>query len=903
MSSSHYPAAVVDESNAKMAVREWVGWEEIVLEGGDGEERKVCYFLLYAPPQDGGKSERDLAVVGKYWGPGNIAYSADLQFLQSLRTSLESGSASARVVTLVLEITQIRWKSRKEVMDWLTSLVSDPPYGAFGLTCPDYHDGASKDTPSTLSTAGENKEGFTWICKLRHLDQRRKHYKSFCREGMRISVHDFVFIKSGGRESHVAYVEDMYEDGSAKNMVLVRWFEEPDGEHGVALPPDLYCREIFFGYGLQDLRVEFVEGVAAVLNPQHFEMFKKINGGSSSWQPYVCRRCIDDGTVEPFDIAQLQGYANQEIVKEIVAASSSTVVQAKPPNNNGKASITGLAAKNHVGSSSTVTGDKTMDTQKQKPPPCSVTPSSVVIGGKTMEKQKEKAPACSTTPSSSGSVINDKTMEKQKPPPCSATTSTSSTVIDDNKTMEKQKEMPPPCSTTPSNSSSVINDKNMEKQKPPPCSAIASTSSTVIDDNKTMEKQKEMPPPCSATPQSTTIGQIVKSSVVPRSVVNCQTIAHNQPPPSGTSTCNVAVNDASTMLNPEKMFQPGCRLEALSQDSSVRGCWFKCVVLSRREKDNKVRVRYQDILNSEGKGQLRESLKVARIAEPDHLSIRLTKRPMLRPHLPRHYRKIESPVAVGVIVDARLKGGWWEGIVLQQETAGHVQVYLQGEGRLVELQVECLRKSFEWHEEQWIPLDARKDVAAKITLDLKGGERSSKQKAQKMDEQSSQTAAAAAAELAAPTAELVQPLEEGDDEPANSAPPRKRFLAQGYSFEEKRLEEHAKKIKGTANEAAKPVAAEGDGMSHGGSSADAKRCWVDPANSDGLNCAEREGKAAKSSGVKKMGSMEGSGSQGGASGGAAPVKPVPREEICVTNAEAPAVAMDKSEVIDLTLDD
>uniref|UniRef100_A0A8R7UJS8 Agenet domain-containing protein n=1 Tax=Triticum urartu TaxID=4572 RepID=A0A8R7UJS8_TRIUA len=465
------------------------------------------------------------------------------------------------------------------------------------------------------------------------------------------------------------------------------------------------------------------------------------------------------------------------------------------------------------------------------------------------------------------------------------------------------KEMPPPCSTTPSNSSSVINDKNMEKQKPPPCSAIASTSSTVIDDNKTMEKQKEMPPPCSTTPQSTTIGQIIKSSVVPRSVVNCQTIAHNQPPPSGTSTCNVAANDASTMLNPEKMFQPGCRLEALSQDSSVRGCWFKCVVLSRREKDNKVRVRYQDILNSEGKGQLRESLKVAKIAEPDHLGIRLTKRPMLRPHLPRHYRKIESPVAAGVIVDARLKGGWWEGIVLQQETADHVQVYLQGEGRLVELQVECLRKSFEWHEEQWIPLDARKDVAAKITLDLKGGERSSKQKAQKMDEQSSQTAAAAAAELAAPTAELVQPLEQGDDEPANSAPPRKRFLAQGYSFEEKRLEEHAKKIKGTANEAAKPVAAEGDGMSHGGSSADAKRCWVDPANSDGLNCAEREGKAAKSSGVKKMGSMEGSGSQGGASGGAAPVKPVPREEICVTNAEAPAVAMDKSEVIDLTLDD
>ena len=58
-----------------------------------------------------------------------------------------------------------------------------------------------------------------------------------------------MFIKSGGRESHVAYVEDMYEDSSAKNMVLVRWFEEPHGEHGVVLPPDIYRKEILLATG------------------------------------------------------------------------------------------------------------------------------------------------------------------------------------------------------------------------------------------------------------------------------------------------------------------------------------------------------------------------------------------------------------------------------------------------------------------------------------------------------------------------------------------------------------------------------------------------------------------------------------------------------------------------------
>ncbi|KAM3372256.1 hypothetical protein ACQJBY_019244 [Aegilops geniculata] len=901
MSSSCSSATMVDEGNAKMAVRGWVGWEEeIVMEDNDGEECKVCYFLRSAPPQDGSKSERDLAVVGKYWGPGNIAYSADLQFLKSLQTALDSGSSSARVVTVAMETTQLRWMSRKEVMDWLTSLVLDPPYGAFGFTCPDNHDGASKDTLSTLADAEENKEGFTWICKLPHLDQHRKHYKSFCQEGMRISVHDFVFIKSGGRESHVAYVEDMYEDSSAKNMVLVRWFEEPDGEHGVILPPDLYRKEILFGYGLQDLRVQFVEGVAAVLNPQHFDMFNKISRGHSSWQPYVCSRQIEDDIVGPFDITQLQGYANQEIVKEIVAASSSTAVQAKPPNNKGKAEITGMAAENHVGSSGTVFSDKTM--QKHKPPACNATPfsSSSIIGDKTMEKQKQKSPPCSATPSSY--VIGDKTMEKQKqnPPPCSATTS-SSVIVDEtmDKQKQNQKEMPPPCSTTAS--SSVIVDKTMEKQN---------------------QEQKEMPPPCTATPQSVTNGQTVESSVIPCSVVNCQTTTQNQPPPSGTGTSNAAANDASTMVNPEKMFQPGCCLEALCQDSSMRGCWFKCVVLRRREKDNKVRVRYQDLSNSEDKGQLREWLKVARIAEPDHLGIRLTERPMLRPQVPTCYRKIESPVAVGVIVDAWLNGGWWEGIVLQQDNVGHVLVYLQGEGRLVELKVDSLRKSFEWHEEQWIPLDARKDVAAKIILDLKkqkgirqsamkkDGGSSSKQKAQKMGEQSSQTAVTAAltaAELDAPSLGLLQPREEGGDETANSTPPWKRFLDQGYTFKEKRLEEQAKKNKGPADEATTPVTEEGDGMSRGDSSPDAKRCRVDPTNSDGLNGAKHKGKARKSSRTKKTVSLEGS-NQGGTSGSAstrcvASVNTVPMEDICITSGEAPVIAMDKLEVIDLTMYD
>ncbi|XBI61751.1 hypothetical protein VPH35_042498 [Triticum aestivum] len=102
-----------------MVAREWVRWEEILLEDDD-EHHKECYYLRCAPPQGGGVSER-------YWPlpAGNIVYSADVQFLRSLEEAIICGSASARAVTVAVEITQLRWKSRKQVMDWLDSLISD----------------------------------------------------------------------------------------------------------------------------------------------------------------------------------------------------------------------------------------------------------------------------------------------------------------------------------------------------------------------------------------------------------------------------------------------------------------------------------------------------------------------------------------------------------------------------------------------------------------------------------------------------------------------------------------------------------------------------------------------------------------------------------------------------------
>jgi hypothetical protein len=75
---------------------------------------------------------------------------------------------------------------------------------------------------------------------------------------------------------------------------------------------------------------------------------------------------------------------------------------------------------------------------------------------------------------------------------------------------------------------------------------------------------------------------------------------------------------------------------------------------------------------------LQEWLPLKRTADPDRLGIRLTGRPMIRPW-PSNLANIPSPVTPGTMVDVKLKDGWWEGIVLEPKTVGHVRVYFPGD--------------------------------------------------------------------------------------------------------------------------------------------------------------------------------------------------------------------------------
>jgi len=165
----------------------------------------------------------------------------------------------------------------------------------------------------------------------------------------------------------------------------------------------------------------------------------------------------------------------------------------------------------------------------------------------------------------------------------------------------------------------------------------------------------------------------------------------------------------------EQKLSPGSHVEVLSQDSGMRGCWFRCVILKRHH--DKVKVQYQDVKDADETGNLQEWVLLSRFAAPDNLGIRLCGRPIVRPQ-PLQSNRVSFNFDVGAVVDAWWHDGWWEGIVIHKDNEGKIHVYFPGEKQVSVFNHGHLRHSQDWISNKWNHIKDRKDMASLLFSNL-----------------------------------------------------------------------------------------------------------------------------------------------------------------------------------------
>ncbi|KAL6538944.1 hypothetical protein OROMI_025270 [Orobanche minor] len=260
----------------------YVDWEEVVVSTDKGR-REVHYYLKRGGGGGGGSgSSGDLVIVGKEKSAGHMSYRYTIKNNKLLPSILNRSS-------------RLKLRSRKEVIDWLNSILSDEhPNSSLRLPGGGMCNRLDDSVKDGLMRKGVERGaqfmwlGSSWICC-----QRRRHYQSFCRNGAVISAQDFVYVLVEENKRLVAYLDDMYEDTRGNKMVVVRWFHKID--------------EV-------DLSIECIDGLATVLSPEHYD--KCIHDATHlGLMPFVCYRQFDSDEVRPFDVTRMKGYWKQGVLR------------------------------------------------------------------------------------------------------------------------------------------------------------------------------------------------------------------------------------------------------------------------------------------------------------------------------------------------------------------------------------------------------------------------------------------------------------------------------------------------------------------------------------------------------------------------------------------------------------
>ncbi|KAJ7518075.1 hypothetical protein O6H91_21G053800 [Diphasiastrum complanatum] len=577
-----------------MNSRRFVDWDEQFVSHDRGS-RVVHYYLKDH------NGHAILAVIGTERSLRHMVYVVCDDFLPL--AGLDKSTTAA-----------FKWRARREVVEWLTSLIAKSRSSS---TFNDMHiPGSPKHDQSPISeldatshdedmegweTVDEDRDhghehvpknhctgktgavlwvGTSWSCR-----KRLRHYNSFQRNGITISVQDFVYVMSEEKEHHIGYVEDMYEDKKSRKKLRIRWFHKTNELFCKIPPPTPHFREVFYTPFPQVLSVECVDGLATVLKPEHFEKCSQTLPPEAMADIHLCSRQFDGEGIKPFNICEVKGYWHQKAFKTL---DLSLPLQS-PPND-------------YLGSD-----DMEADEEED------IEPGNVIKRGPRTVRycrrrigNADSTNVCSLMNLACGSAQNQS------------------------------------CFTAHGNTDIIYSQR--------------------LD---------------------------------------------------GTSSLALGVNFSTGQEQADQrfmLFDVGDKIEALSEDSGIRGCWFKGTVTRRVSR--RLKIRYDDLVNEDGNGNLEEWVSACKVAALDTLGLRIPGRVTLRPRPSKIAPFTVSEV--GLAVDAWWHDGWWEGIITKVLPGGEVQVYFPGESDMSSFQQIDLRESRDWVNGQWVGVKSNPEILSTI---------------------------------------------------------------------------------------------------------------------------------------------------------------------------------------------
>ncbi|XP_057975174.1 uncharacterized protein LOC131162574 [Malania oleifera] len=288
----------------------FVEWKEEFISQERGN-RVVHYFLKDSA------GDSTLAVVGTERSVRHMFYVVADDFLKACgpENSVHAG---------------FKWRSRREVVDWLTSMLSKQhlprdlsklpkndtthalgscnlPPSARRTSIPDYLGRLARDLKGHDSDIVWS--GIAWTC-----GKQLKHYPAFCRNRTTIAIQSFVFVMAKDEDHYLAYLEDMYEDRKGQKKVKVRWFHYNQEVKGVVPLRNSHPKEVFITPYSQVISAECVDGPATVLTPEHYEKCLAASSQASLARIHLCFRQFRNNKVKPFDLSKLRGYFDQAIL-------------------------------------------------------------------------------------------------------------------------------------------------------------------------------------------------------------------------------------------------------------------------------------------------------------------------------------------------------------------------------------------------------------------------------------------------------------------------------------------------------------------------------------------------------------------------------------------------------------